>query len=136
METIVRRLLPGSDLKRELESMVADSGVQSAVVLSLVGSLSAATLRLAGAAAANCIAGPLEIVAATGTLSQSGLHIHIAVAGVDGIARGGHLLPGCTVNTTVEAIICDMSDRWHFERIADEATGYKELVARSSEKVV
>ncbi len=102
--------------------------MQAGAVLSLVGSLSVACLRLSGALTTARIEGPLEIVSATGTVCPSGLHVHIGVADDSGIARGGHLLPGCIVRTTAEVVLCDLSLEWRFERADDEATGYKELV--------
>jgi hypothetical protein len=54
---------------------------QAGCLISAVGSLSLAQLRLAGATQATSIHGELEIVSLSGTLSPDGAHLHIAVAG-------------------------------------------------------
>ncbi len=126
--TIARRLRPGEDLKLALQSLAAASEIEAGVVLSLVGSLSSARLRLAGGGLVKELDGPLEIVSATGTISRDGCHIHIAVADSTGTTCGGHLLPGCTIFTTVELVILDLSKTWRFDRAQDPDTGYRELV--------
>ena len=42
-------------------------------------------------------------------------------------AFGGHLLPGCVVNTTAEIVLAEIPDR-AFTRQPDSETGYDELV--------
>jgi hypothetical protein len=51
---------------------------QAGCLISAVGSLSLAQLRLAGATQATSIHGELEIVSLSGTLSPDGAHLHIA----------------------------------------------------------
>ena len=125
----VRRLVRCNDLREELLSFAAKHEMRSGVVLSLVGSLSTAVLRLAGGTEETEFQGPVEIVGATGTIAADGLHIHLAIADGKGTTYGGHLLPGCLVETTVEMVILDCSKQWRFDRAHDAATGYKELVA-------
>lgn len=122
---ICQRLLPGTDLKLALEAVAAR--LRAGVVVSLVGSLERACLRMAGAEAAIDLAGPCEIVSGTGTLSQDGVHVHIAVAGKTGTTIGGHLMHGCLVGTTVEMVVADLSADWSFRRSPDGATGCAEL---------
>lgn len=130
--TVVQRLKPGVDLKDALESLMRNEKIQAGTILSLVGSLTDARLRMAGAEEFLEIAGPLEIVSATGTLSKNGFHIHLAVSDRAGQVFGGHLVSGCTVRTTVEAVIADLSAEWKFTREVDSETGHLELVAASS----
>ena len=73
--------------------------------------------------------GALEIVALTGTLSQDGDHLHLAVADHQGRTLGGHLAEGCTVRTTAELALA-ADDQLVFAREQDPATGYDELVVR------
>ena len=129
---IVKRLQPGSDLKESLAALVREYDLSAAAVVSLVGSLTVAALRLAGSDSAKVISGPLEIVSATGTLSASGMHIHLAVADSNGQTIGGHLLDGCAVYTTCEIVLVNMSHEWVFGRTIDENTGYLELKASRS----
>jgi len=49
MQILPVRLLPGDDLRRALESAVHASGMTAAFVLSGIGSLRPAAIRLAGA---------------------------------------------------------------------------------------
>jgi uncharacterized protein len=129
MRTIALRLRPGADLKGELLALAAREGVRAGWVLTCVGSLSRARLRLAGGAEHVTWQGAFEIVALTGTLSQDGAHLHLAVADQQGRTVGGHLAEGCTVRTTAEVVLA-ADDRLVFAREHDPATGYDELVVR------
>lgn len=126
--TLVHRLRPGEDVKLSLMSLVEASSVAAGVVLSLVGSLSSASLRFAGHDSATRLEGPFEIVSATGTVGRGGCHIHVSVADGTGTTYGGHLVDGCSVLTTVELVILDLSQTWIFERKLDQQTAYNELV--------
>jgi Plants and Prokaryotes Conserved (PCC) domain len=68
-------------------------------------------------------------LALTGTLSQDGNHLNLAVADYHGHTVGGHLDEGCTVRTTAEVVVA-ADDRLLFGREHDPATGYNELVVR------
>jgi predicted DNA-binding protein with PD1-like motif len=129
MRTIALRLRPGADLKAELLALAAREGVRAGWVLTCVGSLSQARLRLAGGTERATWQSPFEIVALTGTLSQDGSHLHLAVADDQGRTVGGHLVEGCTVRTTAEVVVA-ADDRLVFAREHDPATGYDELVVR------
>jgi hypothetical protein len=67
--------------------------------------LSGVRLRLAGGTKHATWQGPFEIVALTGTLSQDGGHLHLAVADQQGRTIGGHLAEGSTVRTTAEVVV-------------------------------
>ena len=126
MRTAALRLKPGEDLKRALIKMVARENIRAGVVLSCVGSLSQAALRLAGRDEGSLFKGPFEILALSGTLSPDGLHLHAALADEGGATLGGHLLEGCSVYTTAEIVLGLLDVR--FSRQLDAATGYAELV--------
>jgi len=121
------RLAPGEDLRGALERRAA--GLPAACVLSCVGSLARARLRLAGGERVLEVEGPLEIVSLVGTLSPDGVHLHVSVADADGVVRGGHLLPGSLVYTTAEIVLGEPLDL-RFAREPDAATGWRELVIR------
>lgn len=124
------RLPPGADLREEIEAVGRRRGIAAGCILTVVGSLTVARLRAPGPIGAEdrvqTLAGPLEILALSGTLSLDGVHLHIAVAGADGVARGGHLLAGSLVHTTAELVIGELTDVV-FRRRPDAATGYAEL---------
>jgi uncharacterized protein len=123
------RLSPGADLRAALQVALAERGVQAACVVSGIGSLRPARLRLAGAQDAFEIEGDCEILTLAGTLSPDGPHLHMSVADAQGGVVGGHVLPGCIVRTTAELLVAWL-DGWAFAREHDAATGYAELVVR------
>ena len=126
MKVVPLRLQPGADLRRDLEAWMGEQQEQAGCLISAVGSLSVAQLRLAGAKEATVIRGDLEIVSLSGTLSPDGAHLHIAVANSSGSVIGGHLCSGSLVRTTAELVI-GLLPEWRFRRELDPATGYAEL---------
>jgi len=123
------RLLPGQDLKASLEQYVRDRQIKAGVILSGVGSLQRATLRLADESL-KTFEQKFEIVSLTGTLSQDGCHLHISLADSQGQVVGGHLKGGCLIYTTAEMVIGEISDVT-FKRRPDQDTGFNELVVES-----
>lgn len=126
MKVVPLRLTPGADLRRALEVWMGEQQEQAGCVLSAVGSLSVAKLRLAGATEATAIHGELEILSLSGTLSPDGAHLHLAIADSSGAVIGGHLCAGSLVRTTAELVI-GLLPEWRFSRELDPATGYPEL---------
>jgi len=126
MKVVPLRLQPGVDLRLDLEAWMGEQQEQAGCVISAVGSLSLAQLRLAGATQATAIHGELEIVSLSGTLSPDGIHLHIAIANSSGTVIGGHLCAGSLVRTTAELVI-GLLPEWQFRRELDPATGYAEL---------
>src|SRR5262249_20701294 len=116
------RLSPGTDVREFIEQWCRDEKIDAASLLSLVGSLSRACIRLAGKEEPTEYKGPFEIVSATGTLGKDGIHIHIAIADEHGNVIGGHLSRGCIVNTTVELTAANLSEEWEFKRVPDSST--------------
>ena len=129
MRVVPLRLSPGVDLRLALELLLRQEGVQAGCVISGIGSLSVARLRLAGQEAITPLSGDLEILSLAGTLSPDGAHLHIAVADNAGTVTGGHLCPGSLVHTTAELVV-GLLPEWHFSRELDPATGYTELKIR------
>jgi predicted DNA-binding protein with PD1-like motif len=126
MKVIPLRLTPGQDLRLTLEAWMGEQDEQAGCVISGIGSLSVAQLRLAGATEATVICGELEIISLSGTLSPDGAHLHIAVADSSGTVIGGHLCVGSLVRTTAELVV-GLLPEWRFHREPDPATGYTEL---------
>jgi predicted DNA-binding protein with PD1-like motif len=124
------RLTPGTDLKEALQRFAEAHALGAGCILAGVGSLSQARLRMPGAHGDEEIfrtyVEPMEIVSLSGTLSLDGLHVHVSLARRDGACIGGHLVPGCIVNTTAELVIGELPDVV-FRRAVDPATGYAEL---------
>ena len=124
------RLLPGDDLSDALEAYVKSRQLGAACIITCVGSLSLATIRLAGAREIVTLEEELEVVSLVGTLCQGApgatRHLHIALSRTDGTVMGGHIKGPCTVATTAEVIIGAMPEL-RFARAFEAATGYLEL---------
>ncbi|MCP9774369.1 PPC domain-containing DNA-binding protein [Cyanobium sp. WAJ14-Wanaka] len=126
MRVVPLRLMPGDDLRLALESWMGAQQEQAGCLISAIGSLSVAQLRLAGASQATVIHGDLEILSLAGTLSIDGSHLHIAIADSRGTLIGGHLCSGSLLRTTAELVV-GLLPEWQFSRELDPATGYAEL---------
>lgn len=123
---IHQRLDPKEDLYKKIQLIVQKNRIKAGVIVSGVGSLTVASIRLASAKKPQVFKGPFEIVSLIGTVSKSGLHIHISIADKKGKVIGGHLKEGSLVYTTVElSILSDSS--CEFLREIDSKTGYLEL---------
>ena len=126
MKVAPLRLQPGDDLLLNLEAWMAQQREQAGCVISGIGSLSVAQLRLAGRQESTTLNGDLEILSLSGTLSSDGAHLHIAVADDRGEVVGGHLCAGSLVRTTAELVVGLLPD-WRFRRELDPTSGYAEL---------
>ena len=134
MKILPLRLLPGQDLRATLEAEVQAQNCRAAFVLSGIGSLSTAGIRLAGAAQPTRLTESMEILTLSGTVAAGGdktaSHMHMAISTAAGQVLGGHVAPGCIVLTTAEVLLALLPD-WQFTREPDAATGYDELVIRA-----
>ena len=120
------RLLPGADLKVEIQNSLKKENIEAAALLSAVGSLRQTRIRLAGAKDYFEENGSKEILSLCGTLSIHGSHLHIALSNNQGQCIGGHLTDGCLINTTAELVIGEIPTLV-FRRTEDARTGYAEL---------
>ncbi|SFD80939.1 PPC domain-containing DNA-binding protein [Roseivivax sediminis] len=123
---VALRLAPGADLRESLEAAFNAEPDVAGFLAAAVGSLTHATLRSAGRDDTLTIPGPLEIVALSGTFSQDGPHLHLAVSDARGTMTGGHLLRGNPVRTTAEIVLA-LATGPRFTRPRDPRTGYNEL---------
>ena len=121
------RLSPGQDLFDEIETFVHEKHIEAGCILSAVGSLTHATLRLANRDLYNEYDGHFEIVSMTGTVSVHGSHLHIAISDGDGVTTGGHLVSGCKIYTTAEMVLAVFEDVVYKREFAVDS-GYEELV--------
>jgi uncharacterized protein len=129
LKTYALRLKPGQDLRRELESFARARGLRAGFVLTAVGSLTKAALRLADQPDATEFEGKFEIVSLVGTLSPDGVHLHLSLSDKTGRTIGGHLVEGCVIYTTAELVVGEI-EGLRFTREQDAQTGYKELRVR------
>jgi len=128
MKTFVLRLHPGQDLKKSLVAFAQENRIQAGIILTCVGSLRAAALRMANQAGTSRFDMKFEIVSLVGTLCPDGPHLHISLADGSGNTIGGHLQDGSLIYTTAEIAIGELDD-WRFSRPIDAETTYDELVA-------
>lgn len=130
MKTHTVRFQSGQDLRKELELFVKSKDIQAGTMVTCVGSLKKAVLRMAGAKADNQVvndyAGPLEIVSLVGTLGQAGMHLHGSFSDKEGKVVGGHVKEGCIIETTAEVVVGELEDII-FKRELDVNTGFEEL---------
>jgi predicted DNA-binding protein with PD1-like motif len=127
MDIYTFRLKPGQDLLAEIAAFVEKNQIEAGCVLSSVGSLIQATLRLANRSDYNHYTGHFEIVSLNGTVSIHGSHLHMAISDEHGQTIGGHLVAGCKIYTTAEMVIAAFP-QVIYRREPCEQSGYDELV--------
>lgn len=133
MITISIRLRPGQDLKEELDKLVRDQRIEAGLVLTCVGSLTDASLRLANQEEATTYRGHFEIVSLVGTLSTNGSHVHLSVSDSTGRTMGGHLMAGNKIYTTAELVL-GLLPALTYTREPDPTFGYRELMIRRKKR--
>ncbi|MFL6286753.1 MAG: PPC domain-containing DNA-binding protein [Pyrinomonadaceae bacterium] len=134
LKVFALRLRPGQDLRKELERFTKERGLRAGFIITTVGSLQKASLRLADKSEATSFDGKFEIVSLVGTLARDGVHLHISISDGTGRTVGGHLVEGCQIYTTAEIVIGEVSGMV-FSRETDKATGYKELTIRQQRRL-
>uniref|UniRef100_A0A3Q3FL85 PPC domain-containing protein n=1 Tax=Labrus bergylta TaxID=56723 RepID=A0A3Q3FL85_9LABR len=122
------RFGPGQELLGSLQAFVKEAGLKAPFIMSCVGSVTKATLRLANATASNTnevlhLSGRYEIVSLVGTLNPDA-HLHVCLADAEGGTVGGHVLGG------LEAT------QLQFERELDEQTGFPSSAKTKEESTI
>ena len=121
------RLRRGEDLMLAIRQLCREKHIAAGVVLSAVGCISEGRVRDASGVTIREIRDHCEIVSLNGTVSEQRCHLHIALSKEDLSTIGGHLCPGCIINTTCELVIGQLPGiRYGVEQ--DEETGYDELI--------
>ena len=128
MQSFTFRLKPGQDLFDSIEAFVADNKIEAGCVLSAVGSLTHAALRLANRDTYNEYEGHFEIVSIAGTVSTNGSHVHVSISDGYGVTIGGHLVSGCKIYTTAEIVLAGFDDVIYKRELLKNDSGYEELV--------
>ena len=126
MQNYTFRLKSGQDLFDSIEAFIKEKRVEAGCVLSGVGSLTHATIRLANREFSSEYDGHFEIVSITGTVSIYGSHLHISISDQDGKTIGGHFESGCKIYTTAEMVIVAFNDVIYKREFAEDS-GYDEL---------
>jgi predicted DNA-binding protein with PD1-like motif len=126
MRNYTFRLKSGQDLFDSIEAFVKEKRVEAGCVLSGVGSLTHAAIRLANREFTSPYEGYFEIVSMTGTVSIHGSHLHISISDGNGKTVGGHFESGCKIYTTAEIVIAVFDDVIYKREFAQDS-GYDEL---------
>lgn len=126
MQNYTFRLSPGQDLFDSIQAFAMEQHVEAGCILSGVGSLRRAVLRLADREQNSDYQGPFEIVSITGTISLHGSHLHISISDSEGKTIGGHFESGCKIYTTAEIVIAVFGDVVYKREFAADS-GYEEL---------
>ena len=127
MNNYTFRLKPNDDMFDSIEAFVRDKNIEAGCVLSGVGSLTHAVLRLANRGFHSEYDGHFEIVSITGTVSIHGSHLHLSISDGDGNTIGGHLVSGCKIYTTVEIVLAVFDDVDYKRELYENDSGYEEL---------
>ncbi len=127
------RLRRGEDLLLSIRELAAKEHIQAAVVLSAVGCISRGRVRDASGVNIQEIEDHCEILSLNGTISARRCHLHIALSREDLSAIGGHLVPGCIINTTCELVLVEVPNVT-IDTEDDPETGYDELIFREDSK--
>jgi len=121
------RLRRGDDLMLSIRELCREKNIAAGVVLSAVGCISRGRVRDASGVNIRDITDHCEIVSLDGTVSARRCHLHISLSREDLSTIGGHLCPGCIINTTCELVIGELPGvRFGVEE--DPETGYDELI--------
>lgn len=123
------RLHPKQDLKNELLLFAKRKQLKASCILTCVGSLQQASLRLSDAPTPTFYHRKFEIVSLVGTLSEFGAHLHMAISDGEGNTLGGHVMEGNIIYTTAEIVLAELTD-FCFTRELDPETGFDELVIK------
>jgi uncharacterized protein len=126
MQNYTFRLKSGQDLFDSIQAFVKEKHIEAGCVLSGVGSLTHAMIRLANREFTSEYDGYFEIVSLTGTVSIHGSHLHISISDENGKTIGGHFESGCKIYTTAEIVIAVFNDVIYKREFAEDS-GYDEL---------
>ena len=128
----VFRVAPGQELLTEILKYCRQNGITSGIIIGIIGSAKSARLNylkeLPGKYVSENYEGPLEIVAAQGSIALLGseiiIHIHILLASQTA-CFGGHLAEA-RIFSTAEVTIGELNTQ--LNRYADTYTGLNELL--------
>ncbi|WP_312980690.1 DNA-binding protein [Atlantibacter sp.] len=121
------RLLPGDEVLSQLRAFIQHHQLHAAWIAGCTGSMTDVALRYAGREETTQLRGTWEVISLSGTLELTGEHLHLSISDPQGAMLGGHMMPGCTVRTTLEIIIGELT-ALTFSRQPCEISSYEELV--------
>jgi predicted DNA-binding protein with PD1-like motif len=117
----------GQDLRAEIDSFVKQQKIRAGIILTCVGNLQKAVIRMADEKIVKNFEETFEIVSLVGTVEIGNSHLHISISNAEGKTIGGHLKLGSIVGITAEIVIGEL-EGVSFKRELDPETGFEELV--------
>lgn len=105
MKVFALRLKPEQDLRQSLKSFAQENNIKAGFILTAIGSLKQATIRFANQDVSTVLNDKFEILSLNGTVANTGVHLHIAIADKTGKTIGGHLDNRCVIYTTAEIVM-------------------------------
>ena len=130
------RIKPSNDLKIELEKYVKANNIQAGFIITCVGGLSQATMRMAGAMPEKqdirTYEGDFEITSLVSTVSVNGVHLHMSISDKEGKGFGGHLKEGTIIHPTAEIVIGEDKEATYIREL-DGETGFPELIVKKGD---
>ena len=128
----VFRVKPGQELLTEIMNYCQKKDITSGIIMGIIGSVNSARIsylkELPGKYISENYKGPLEIVAAQGSIAlisnERVIHIHIQLSS-DKACFGGHLVEA-VIFSTAEVTIGELNNQ--LVRYTDNYTGLKELI--------
>lgn len=130
MQTVCIRLHSGDLLRESILAIASSNNIKAGIILTCVGSLSQANIRLAGGDNIFKRKDSFEILSLTGTFNaETQAHFHISLADNTAKSFGGHLLDNNIVASTVELVL-GIIPNTEFTREKDPSTGYLELIIK------
>lgn len=133
MNIHIFRLKPGQDLKRAILQHADEHNIRAGFVITCVGSLTHAALRLANDKHTTMYTANFEVIALAGTVETGYAHLHLSIADETGTMIGGHLQEGSLVRTTAEIVLGEALGL-AFRREFDPMSGYRELIVDEIEQ--
>ena len=125
-DVFIIRLKPGMLLREEIQKFADVHHIEAGWIASCVGSLTEYAIRFANQPEVTTGTGFFEIVSLSGTVSENGSHLHIAVADSTGKLTGGHLAENSKLYTTAEIVI-QCTGKYILKREKDGSTPWEEL---------
>ncbi len=122
----VLKLNAGEDLLIAIDQYCRKYNIEAGYIATGVGSLSKVSFRKGYERTTLTLEGGYEMISLSGTLSQGGMHVHMAVSDESFNVKGGHVKMGTIVRTTAEIIIIQL-DNHELHRHKENLEGFKEL---------
>ncbi|CAF1009114.1 unnamed protein product [Didymodactylos carnosus] len=126
---------PGTEIVSSVHQMMEANQLKSVFIMSCVGSVRSAKLRMPATGEFKELTTPHEIVSLVGTFDEKIHHLHGSFSNSQGNVIGGHIQgESLIVFTTAELMLAECEDVT-FSREYDPESGYDELVIHKKSSI-